>query len=220
MNRYLKKTGLSDYKLGISIFVLVLFHISAMIGVSLGYKEWFVEKTPFTLLLSFALLAWNFPFDTFKKWLLAGIFFISGMLAEWIGVNTGLIFGSYEYGENLGLKFDGVPYLIGIYWAVLTFITADISSRLTKNLIPQILLGAALMVFLDFAMEVSAPVFDFWTFRGGLAPLENYITWFIVAALLHWIYQKASLKGNFRFSLALYLVLLIFFGYFYVYYSI
>ena len=206
-------------KLAFSIFILVLFHISAIIGISLGYKEWFVEKTPLTLLLSFGLLAWNFPINNPKKWLLAGLFFISGMLAEWIGVNTGLIFGSYSYGENMGVKFDGVPYLIGIYWAVLTFITADISQRLTGKLILQILLGASLMVFLDYMMEASAPIFDFWTFKGGMAPLENYITWFIVAAPLHLIYQKANLKGNFKFSIALYLVLLFFFGYFFIYYS-
>ncbi|WP_166435223.1 carotenoid biosynthesis protein [Christiangramia sabulilitoris] len=218
MVKTLLQTG--NLKLSFSIFLLILFHVSAMIGVSLSYKDWFVEKTPFTLLLAFLLLALNFPLNTNKKWLLAGIFFFTGMLAEWIGVNTGLIFGTYEYGENLGIKFDGVPYLIGVYWAVLTFITADIAKKITGKLLLQVILGASLMVFLDYAMEVSAPVFDFWTFQGGIAPLENYITWFIVAALLHLVYQKISPKGNFNFSLALYLVLLIFFGYFYVYYSI
>ncbi|WP_051935742.1 carotenoid biosynthesis protein [Salegentibacter sp. Hel_I_6] len=220
MNLLIDKWRSGEFKLTISVFILVLFHISAIIGISIGYQDWFVEKTPFTLLLSFLLLIWNFPIETGKKWLLAGVFFFSGMLAEWIGVNTGWLFGNYAYGENMGPKFDGVPYLIGIYWAVLTFISGRISSRISANLLLRILSGAALMVLLDFAMEVSAPVFDFWTFEGGVAPIENYITWFIVAALLHLLYQKADLQGDFKFSISLYLVLFFFFSYFFVYYSI
>jgi len=220
MNQLSLNLSRENFKLTFSVFVLVLFHISAIIGVSLGYKEWFVAKTPFTLLLSFLLLIWNFPIETPKKWLLAAVFFFSGMLAEWVGVNTGWLFGDYAYGENMGPKFDGVPYLIGIYWAVLTFITGRISSRFSDKLIIRIFTGAFLMVLLDYAMEVSAPIFDFWTFNGGIAPVENYITWFVVAALLHWLYQKANFKGDFKFSISLYLVLFIFFGYFYVYYSI
>lgn len=220
MNRISQRFRNRNNQLYFSVFILLLFHVSAMIGISLGYKQWFVEKTPFTLLLAFILLVWNFPINTLQKWLFAGVFFLGGMLAEWIGVQTGLIFGDYAYGENMGPKFDGVPYLIGVYWAVLTFITGNISSRTSGNMMVKILMGASLMVFLDFAMEVSAPIFDFWTFEGGMAPLENYITWFVVAALLHVLYQKANFSGSFKFSLSLYLILLIFFGYFYVYYSI
>jgi putative membrane protein len=220
MNQLQHSLRSGSYKLPFSIFLLVLFHLSAIIGISLGYREWFVEKTAFTLLLSFILLIWNFPLETTKKWLLVGVFFFSGMLAEWIGVNTGLLFGDYAYGENMGPKLDGVPYFIGIYWAVLTFITGSISCKVSQKMPIRIFTGASLMVLLDYAMETSAPIFDFWTFEGGTAPIENYITWFIVAALLHLLYQKAQPQGSFKFSISLYLVLLMFFGYFYVYFNL
>jgi bisanhydrobacterioruberin hydratase len=212
---YLKKN-----KLSISIAILVLFHITAIIGVSLGYKEWFVSKTPLTLSLSFVLLVVNYPLNSFKKWAYAGVFFFGGMMIEWIGLHQGWPFGNYVYGENLGAKFDGVPYFIGVFWAVLTLVTGDIASKISDNLLIKIFLGAFLMVLLDYFMETAAPQFDFWTFEGGMAPVKNYIAWFAVAAFLHLILQKVKLKGNFSFSLALYLIQLIFFSYFYVLYSI
>ena len=42
-------------------------------------------------------------------------------------------------------------------------------------------------------------------------PLSNYIGWFAVAALLHWLFQETIKKINFNFSLNLYLAQLIFF---------
>jgi uncharacterized membrane protein len=202
-------------KLIFSAFVLILFHISAIIGVSIGYQEWFVTKTPINLILSFVLLIWNYPIDNRKLWLLCALFFFTGMLAEWIGVNKGWLFGNYSYGENMGPKFDGVPYLIGIYWAVLTFVTGTISNKISNNFLVKIFSGAFLMTLLDFVMETSAPVFDFWTFEGGEAPFENFLTWFLVALALHWVFQKAKVQGNFLFSLILFLTQLVFFSYFY-----
>ena len=54
------------------------------------------------------------------------------MITESLGVNYGLIFGNYEYGNNLGFKFFGVPFLIGINWIILTAISANTASFLTK----------------------------------------------------------------------------------------
>lgn len=218
MKKQLSK--LLKFKLHFSIFLLILFHISAIIGVILGYKEWFVSKTWLTLLLSSVLLIWNYPINSAKKWGFAVFFFLIGMLAEWIGVNQGWLFGNYVYGGNMGPKFDGVPYFIGVFWAVLVFVTGSIATKFSRNLLVKMFLGAFLMVFLDFFMEKAAPIFDYWTFKGGVAPLENYLTWFGVALFLHFIFQKFDLKGNFMFSLALYLTQLIFFGYFYLLYSL
>lgn len=206
-----------DYKLRFSIFLLILFHVAALIGVSIGYKDWFVSKTPLNLFITSLLLIWNYPLDSLKKWLLGLVLFLAGMTVEWIGVQSGLLFGNYSYGENMGPLFDGVPYFIGVYWAVLVFITGNISSRISQNLFTKILIGSILMVLLDYFMEKVAPAFDFWTFEGGIAPLENYITWFAVAAVLHFIFQKAKTKGDFIFSLTLYMIQLLFFMYFYFY---
>ena len=49
--------------------------------------------------------------------------FLIGMIAEILGVNFGIIFGEYEYLDNLGIKIFGVPIIIGVQWILLTFIT-------------------------------------------------------------------------------------------------
>ena len=109
-------------KTTVAIFLIWLFHISAIIGISMGNHDWFVGKTPINLLLCLALFIWVFPIDSFRKWIAFVLFFSGGMLAEWLGVNFGLLFGDYAYGQNLGPKLDGVPFLIGVNWALLTFV--------------------------------------------------------------------------------------------------
>lgn len=198
-----------------AIAIIWLFHGTALIGIAIGYEEWFISKTPLNLLISSLLLFWVFPINTSKKILAFGLFWIGGMLVEWIGVHYGLLFGDYAYGTNFGPKLDGVPFLIGVTWALLTFITASIAAFLVNKKSTQIVLGAALMVLLDFFMEHSAPRFDFWSFEGAIVPLKNYITWFIVAILFQGIVHLFKLKGDLTFSVNLYVAQLVFFLYFF-----
>lgn len=205
---------LKNRYIDLSIFVIWLFHISAIIGISLGYQNWFVSKTPLNLLIQFALLILCFAINRPKKWLVFGVCFFTGILVEAIGVQHSFVFGSYYYGENLGLKIWNVPLLIGINWAILVFTTAVISNKITNNFFIKTVLGATLMVSLDVFMEVVAPTFDFWHFTNGHPPLRNFVTWFLVAFILHAIFQYFKLKGNFKFALHLYVAQLVFFTYF------
>ncbi|MEM1259817.1 MAG: carotenoid biosynthesis protein [Bacteroidota bacterium] len=197
----------------LAIFLIWLFHLSAIIGVVLGYKEWFIEKTPLNFLACTVLFIWIFPLKTGKNWTIFGLFFFIGMLVEWLGANHSLLFGSYNYGNNLGIKIDGVPLFIGINWALLTFITGTLSSKVHHNIWVKSALGALLMVLLDFFMEQSAPSFDFWSF-GDEVPVDNYVTWFVLAFVFHFIYQKSKIQGNFLLSLHLFLAQTVFFGFF------
>lgn len=165
--------------------------------------------------LSLLLFFICYPLVHYKKWLVFGLFFAGGMLAEWLGVKYGLFFGSYSYGSNFGPKLDGVPLLIGGYWALLTFITASILDYFKLSNWIKVLFGAGLMVILDFFMEHSAPTFDFWTFEGNIAPLQNYIAWFVLAVLFHTILRFIKITGDKEFALNLYLAQLLFFMFFY-----
>lgn len=189
-----------------------LFIVSALIGIALGYTDWFISKTPLNLLIGAALLWLNFPINkaqTVAVWFFA---FATGMIVEIIGVKTGLLFGEYFYGENLGAKFMGVPYLIGIYWAVLSFICAAIGKRYVKDNFAAALIGASLMVLLDFFIEQLAGQFDFWHFKNGIVPLQNYVTWFVVAFGLQFLLLKTAPIKGFQYSLHLFLSQLAFFG--------
>ena len=81
-----------------------------------AYKSFFVGLSFFHLLLSFGILLLGRKTHTPTFWLFIGIAFATGMLVEWIGVHTGYLFGSYDYGTVLGPKLLGVPLIIGINW--------------------------------------------------------------------------------------------------------
>lgn len=191
------------FKLPTGIFLIWLLHISGLIGILSGQAAWFVPKTPLNLLLMALLFIWIFPLNTSRKALLFVFICASGIAAEWIGVHSGLLFGSYSYGENLGPKLDGIPYLIGINWALLSFCSGCVSSSLPISRGARILVGAFLLVVLDFFMEGSAPELDFWTFQGGSPPLWNYICWFALSLLFLWGYERIGIKGDRVFSLHL-----------------
>jgi putative membrane protein len=201
----------------LSVFILWLFQGSAIIGISLGYHDWFIGKTPLNLMIMATLLILNFPIHHKKTIVLALLFFAVSFILEWVGVHYGFLFGEYSYGQNLGVKLDEVPLLIGINWTVLIFCTAAIADRLVSHPVSKIILGASFMVFLDFFIETSAPLFDFWSWELGYAPLRNYIAWFVISAALHFVYRQSKIKGDFNFSCHLYAAQLVFFGYFYVY---
>lgn len=200
-----------------AIFLVWLFHISALIG-SLVFDQtsWFIPKTPLNLLMCFMLLVWIFPIRKKKEVLLFTALFLSGMLAEIIGVQTSLLFGEYTYGENLGPKVLGVPLIIGINWAVLTFITGAVTSRWITAPLFRVGTGTALMLFLDLLLEGIAPPFDFWEFSGGVAPLYNYICWGILALFMQTAFHLLKIKGHYGFSLNLFLAQASFFFIFYL----
>ena len=84
------------------------FQIFGAIGILFWNREWFTNMTPFTLLLYFIIL-YNKDFGNHKKVFFLLLTFTWGIFSEIIGVNTGLIFGSYEYGKTLGFQVLNVP---------------------------------------------------------------------------------------------------------------
>ena len=186
----------SNFRVRISIFIIWLFAISGIIGVMSSEQDWFLSLTPLNLLLSLAIVLWHVKVYNYKVIIGLAIPFFLGFTAEALGVNFGLIFGTYAYGENLGYKIFGVPLMICVNWTLLTATTADVAAYISKNRVFSALIGAALMTGLDMILEVSAPRFDFWEFKDGVVPLQNYLGWFITAFIAHLGYQSFKAKTN------------------------
>ncbi|GLR17855.1 hypothetical protein GCM10007940_24700 [Portibacter lacus] len=161
----------------------------------MGYEEWFISLTPVNLAVSLFVILWVEEWKA-ERLLPLVIPFSIGMIAEILGVNYGFFFGDYTYGENLGPKVLGVPWFIGINWAILTYCSANISRRITKNLTLSSIIAAAIMVTFDVLIELVAPRFDFWEFKNGIIPLRNYISWFAFGFLANFLFQKFNPKGN------------------------
>ncbi|WP_299367795.1 carotenoid biosynthesis protein [Winogradskyella sp.] len=198
-------------KLRLSIFIIWLFTISGIFGVLSEYENWFLSLTPLSLLLSFIIIIWHVkPYDSKLIFAIAIPFFL-GFITEALGVNYGLIFGNYAYGENLGIKVFGVPLMICINWALLTMATADAAKLISKNLLLSSLIGAALMTGLDVILEISAPRFDFWEFENGEVPLQNYSGWLVTAFIAHLGYQSFKVKTNKTISIHVLISIIVFF---------
>jgi len=117
---------------------------------------------------------------------------------EIVGVKTGLVFGEYDYGPVLGLKLMGVPLVIGFNWVIVVLGAVRFSEKITPSpLLAGLFVGAACVVY-DYALEPVAIGLDYWQWRGGHIPLQNYIAWFVIAAVAGWAYRFFHVKMESR----------------------
>ena len=200
-----------DFNKRISIGIIWLFHLSGLVGLLYIDKNLFASLTPLNLFISSTLLFVNQKSLKKKEIIIVFLIFSIGMIAEILGVNYGLIFGKYDYGDNLGLKLFGVPLLIGLNWVVLTFICGSISNHFIKNKYLSIVVAIILMLLIDITLEPIAPILDYWEFSGSIAPIQNYIGWAFTSLLTLSIYQFFYSKKEFTFSINLFLAQLLFF---------
>lgn len=197
------------------LYLLLSMHFFGLLFMQFGAtKDFFLALTPLNLILSGFFLFYHHQQKNNYFWLAIFFFFVSGFGIEVLGVQTGLIFGNYWYGKSLGLKLWEVPILIGLNWAVLVVATATSTEKLFA-LQPTILptqirkflkagTGAAQMTLLDMLIEPIAMHLDFWQWQNNIIPLQNYIAWFLVAFVLHLVYQQTNIDKN--NSLAVYLL--------------
>ena len=200
-----------DFNKRISIGIIWLFHLSGLAGLLYIDKNLFASLTPLNLFISSTLLFVNQKSLRKNEIIIVFLIFSIGMIAEILGVNYGLIFGKYDYGNNLGLKLLGVPLLIGLNWVILTFICGSISNHFIKNKYLSILVGIILMLIIDITLEPTAPVLDYWEFSGSIAPIQNYIGWTFTSLLTLSIYQLYYSSKEFIFSINLFMAQLLFF---------
>ena len=201
-------------KKNISIFIIWLVHISGLLGMVFYDLDFFAGYTSINLFLMSIILFANIKLNNKNQIFSLLLIFLIGMFSEFIGVNYGLIFGEYIYGNNLGFKLFGVPFLIGLNWVILTVICANIASILIKNnsIIQIIILGTLLMLLMDFVMEPIAPKLDLWKFKNLVVPTSNYIGWLIISILTQTIYNIQFKQKEVKLSSNLYAAIFIFFA--------
>lgn len=189
--KYLEKPGISK------IFIIV-FHIVGFVGFSLPHlHDFFISFVPYHLLLMAAILLINQKEFNKQFWL--GLIFVytSGYLVEVVGVSTGSVFGSYTYGNTLGTKLAQVPLLIGVNWVILIFTVGAVLKKYLKhqrNL--KSIIGAVILVFIDFLLEPVAVKFDYWSWLDSAIPLQNYVAWFFVCFVLLRVYYELEFRKS------------------------
>jgi putative membrane protein len=176
------------------VFFLV-FYTVGIIGVSVpATKPLFIRLTPLALLLSSAAVALFHRDHLIKVWMIFLIIYFIGLGTEIVGVKTGFIFGSYTYGNGLGMKLLETPLIIGLNWLLLVYTANSLSSRL--QVVPgiQILLAVSLMLAYDLILEQVAPRLDMWSWQNDQVPVQNYVAWFVLALLLSIILKTSKIN--------------------------
>lgn len=195
------------------ILFIGVFYLVGLLGISLdSYKSFFVGLSFFHLLLSFGVLILARKKHSSAFWLFMISAFGLGMLAEWIGVHTGALFGQYQYGHILGPKLLGVPLIIGINWAMLSIVSASLLATLKLHFWVEVALASLLMVFLDFLMEPVAVKLGFWNWHNGKIPVFNYICWLLLSLVLQIMYRKWRLNEKNNVAVALFIFMTVFFS--------
>ncbi len=163
-------------------YIFVIYYLVGLVGLTIpSTRPLFTDLMPLTILLSTAILL--FFHQRWRSTEAVVLLFIAltGYLIEVLGVMTGHIFGSYSYGEALGIKAFGTPLIIGINWMMLVYCVYAIMEN-TKLFWPlKALTAAVLMVTYDFVMEPAAIRLDMWHWTGSEIPMQNYQAWFIIS---------------------------------------
>ncbi len=132
----------------------------------------------------------------FKVLFWAGASYLLTLSLEILGVQTGLVFGSYHYGETLGLSLAEVPLVIGFNWVLVVLGAILLANRLTNNRPISTLIAGIICVVFDFIMEPLAisPVFDYWQWAQIEVPLQNYLAWFLIAVFMAAVFNWQRLR--------------------------
>ena len=216
-------------KYQVATAIAILFHAIGLTGILFFNRDFFIQTTPFNLLLMFVLLVWTqFERNTWF-WIFLAACVVIGISVEISGVNTGLLFGNYQYGAALGIKLKNVPLLIGVNWFIIMYccgvavhtllmkiingLPADAAPR-SKNLkaLSVIVDGATLAVLFDWLMEPVAVKLNYWIWNGnGTIPFYNYVCWFLVSILLLLVFHFGKFEKQNKFAVNLLLIQVMFF---------
>lgn len=194
-----------------SISVLLIIHLVGIIGMLSPFQDVFRQFTPFTLIISVLILLINHRNQSSELYLFAGVVFLLGFAIEYIGVSTGMLFGNYSYGQTLGFKIANVPFIIGLNWFLIIYSVAVLTDSIPAPTAVKTMLGATLAVAIDFLIEPVAMKYDFWSWKGNVVPLQNYIGWFFTSTIMLTVYHLLKVKAETRMALPYYFIQIFFF---------
>jgi len=211
----------------VATFIALLFHVSGFIAIGIFKSQLFIDLTPLNLLVSFGLILYTQPKPNSAFFAFLAIAFAIGFGAEWIGINTGRLFGNYQYGTVLGPEWQGVPWLIGVNWFIMMYTigisfhmfhkmlegkAGELSSFNKKYMAFSLVFdGAALAVLVDWVIEPVAIKMGLWSWSGNVIPSLNYWSWFGVSVIIMIIFRLLPFEKHNLFAVHLLLIQLMFF---------
>ena len=199
----------------LGILILFLLYFVGAVTISFRIFSGMEGLSPLHLLITFVFLLYWHPKKNFRFWIWLVVAYIIGTGVEYLGVQYGFLFGSYQYGSNMEPTVLGTPLVIGINWIILSYCF----TRFVRKLGPGgwnhwvvALVAATLMTAFDVLIEPVAIELDFWTWAGDRVPWTNYTGWWIVSFVLNYLFLRLGLdQGKNPLSLWVLLFQLFFF---------
>ena len=221
----------------IATFIALAFHISGFVAIAIFKSPLFISLTPLNLLICVALIFWTQEVINTSFLVFCFFSYAAGFTAEVIGINTGILFGNYNYGHVLGPQWKGVPWIIGVQWMV-TLYCIGVSMNMLHNSLEKvkanqsttgvqekasakrsgrikflstIVDGALLAVLFDYVIEPAATALGYWHWADDSIPRSNYYSWWIESAIILIFFHLLSFKKQNLFAVHLLLIQFMFF---------
>lgn len=179
--------------------IMVFLHAVGVTGILAGYGQYFLDFTAVNLLVNGILAAWANWDQLHWTWAAA---ILGGLGVEIIGVQTGVLFGTYSYGNALGPMVAGVPLILGVLWWVSLLGCGHWTDRLMRwrawsdrgfaGTALRAALAATLMTLFDSMIEPVAIQAGWWAWEGVEVPWLNYGTWWAVSFLFYLLPRKSG----------------------------
>lgn len=191
--------------------VIIVWYLVGMVGFNIPSLRPVMQMlTPWGMLMATVLLmVFHEPWNR-NSALFFSTIALTGFFVELIGVNTGLLFGPYEYGVTLGPKLWNTPLVIGLNWLVLIYCISTLLRPISHRWYFP-LAGALMMIAFDFLMEPVAMDTDMWQWAKSRVPVKNYIDWFVVSGILFFMIRLLKVEFNNRIAPLLFMMQGVFF---------
>jgi bisanhydrobacterioruberin hydratase len=180
------------------VILLPIFYLVGLISHSIdALLPYMLAMTPYTIFFTLVLVFLPYVVlgnSRLLTWTVVTA--VITLLLEVVGVETGLIFGGYSYGDTLGLKLIGVPVIIGLNWVMVVLGAVTLMEKVTGVLWYKVLGTAVITTLFDFVMEPVAMKLDYWMWDGGTIPLQNYIAWAVISAGGAVLYHRMELSNR------------------------
>jgi putative membrane protein len=204
------------------VWTLVAAAVLAQIAYPLMPEAWRTEVTVASVVIFFvAAVA-----DAARVHGLAGAAVLTGvaggggLVAEAVGVATGLPFGHYAYTGTLGPELLGVPVVVPLAWVMMAWPALVVARTLAARGPAVAAVGAVALTAWDVFLDPQMVAAGHWTWfdtAPGLPlipgiPLTNYIGWLLVSMVIMAILDRTLPREPFPSAPAAALYLWVYFS--------
>jgi uncharacterized membrane protein len=193
--------GELEMKRWIGIFVRLLFAATMYLIFAELVRHWIVLPTPGNIGFTLVFVTFSVSHCLFREGFRRTLLFfvltaVISYVMEEVGVRSGLIYGAYHYGAQLGPKLGSVPVLIPLAWFMMIYpswivaraLLRDVDTSSPVGLVAQAMVAAWVMSAWDTVMDpgMSASGNWVWEHGGGYfgVPLRNYFGWLLTTFLV------------------------------------